>query len=140
MTSPIPDRAVLEGLLERVRAAIGPDRELDAALSIAFGIAPEGGRWLLNHPGCFVQDGVAVRRKYADGSGFSSRFSPHGLTASLDAITALVASRGFGWQVDQTEGAFVSDEDDQWHETCATPALSLVGAWLVAEMEREEGR
>ena len=57
-------------------------------------------------------------------------------TGSLDAITAAVASRGFGWQVDQTEGAFVSDPDDQWHETCATPALSLVGAWLVAEMDR----
>jgi hypothetical protein len=117
MTSPIPDRAVLEGLLERVRMATGPDRELDAALCENFG------------------------RKTASGlPSIIGGLGIPGFTGSLDAITALVGSRGFGWQVDQTEGAFVSDENDQWHETCATPALSLVGAWLVAEMEREEGR
>ena len=128
MTSPIPDRAVLEGLLERVRSALVAEAEKRDARADAAVRALEEDIYC-DLGGCpFSEDGM------------QHAYRAPAYLRSLDAITALVASRGFGWQVDQTEGAFVSDEDDQWHETCATPALSLVGAWLVAEMEREEGR
>ena len=133
MTSPIPDRAVPEGLLERVRAATGPDREIDLAVENA--VRGGGYKWSSpNGPSSAVRDEPLPS---VEGSMWVIPDVIHvpRHTASLDAITALVASRGFGWQVDQTEGAFVSDADDQWHETCATPALSLVGALLVAEMD-----
>jgi hypothetical protein len=113
MTSTIPTPAVLDTLLARVRAATGLDRDLDASLCENFGRKTASGLPSIN-------GGLGIPN----------------FTASLDATTTLVASRGFGWQVDQTEGATVSDEHDQWHEACATPVLSLVGAWLVAEMER----
>jgi hypothetical protein len=118
-----PTPAVLDTLLARVRAATGPDTRLDwDILDALFLVGGDVSVFdLPRHLWAERRPGVAEAAAF---------------TGSLDATTAAITSRGLGWQVDQTEGATVSDEHDQWHETCATPVLSLVGAWLVAEMER----
>lgn len=80
------DVSGLEELLERVKAATGPDRELDGDIAEALGINPKGSFRMRSSPD-----------KAAFGIGAYSSWKPDPLTASIDAALALVERVLPGW-------------------------------------------
>ena len=138
MTAPTPK---LGDLLERLEAATGPDREIDKAVMLAIGRAREIDPWMFYGPGetvwCFgdyEHESVNPALPY--------------VTASLDAVLALVEEKLPGWTVEiirlsDGEGfAQVSDDAAFMpvsHEaTAPTPALALLKA-LVCALSSESG-
>jgi len=90
------DAAVLRGLIERVEAATGPDRELDARIAAATGMPMlfcdfDAGSYHgdCKSPGCGKPLGLSdERRSYPNRWEDDERLPA--FTASLDAITALI--------------------------------------------------
>lgn len=145
----------LPTLLERVKAASGPDRELDADIHLVFqspSASTEAGRWrkpiLLERE--HQRPGIL---EYVKISGVSARPAPT-FTASLDAVIAM-AERvlpGMHWRIEKTceyPGlAFRAHKYTGWcgdygspkREEGATPALALLAATIqavIAETEKE---
>ena len=132
MTSPIPDRAVLEGLLEMVRMATGPDRKLDSAL-MRYVVWVRANDEEIAH--ALAEDDLkpfTQRRHDAD--------AVPRLTGSLDAAVALVETvlPGAHWDVQAGGCAWIRVDDadigDAWN--LATPALALCAALLTAILAR----
>ncbi len=137
--------AEMEALIQRVEAAQGPDRELDAAIwcglrgYISYG--QSGGIWGYEMPGLGISSvDVAAIPAY---------------TASLDAAVSLVPE-GHWWNVGRTcadnspmrhfgtrSGHCFTAGCAPWgrdqHTTAATPALALCAAALRARLAMEGG-
>lgn len=135
--------AEMEALIQRVEAAEGPDRELDAEIAVAAGThewRTDAGRAVMARiegPGQFC----------VPGNGGPLALVPH-YTASLDAAVSLVPS-GWAhhyavrpwlrpnpatagvWQKYQADASFVAD--------AATPELALLVAILKALLAMEGG-
>ena len=88
-------------LLERVKAAAGPDRELDAAITIALGDGPGEGWTLITQdkPGVFNMDAG----RWINGCRIRT---PKPFTASIDAALALVERKlpDFAYQLTNDYG------------------------------------
>lgn len=86
--------ADLNDLLGRIRIATCPDRELDAAITIAIGEGPDEGWELITHvPGVFMMDAG----RWIKGNRIRT---PKPFTASVDAALALVERKLPGWGYD----------------------------------------
>ncbi|WP_375453764.1 hypothetical protein [uncultured Methylobacterium sp.] len=119
----MPDRDVLQGLLDRVRAAEGPDRELDALIWWAFADHTD------DHPDiahlAAQQGPLAVIDKYWPPHWRTNFLSSiQHLTRSIDAAVALMERELPGWDIHfypEGEGrpGYVAEMD--W------PADALVG-------------
>lgn len=121
-------------LAERVEAATGPDRELDAAIMCA-----RGASW--------VTDGMAF---YGERGNYTAAVPVQPFTASLDAAMTLLEQ---GWGYEQRRPS-----DEAGHSTCratiwwvpnfpekqfgkgATPALALTAAALRAHAAMKEDK
>ena len=79
----------LTNLIERVEAATGADRKIDAAICAALRIIPESERQP-ELAGDIEADGAAVVVWHKAGSVRMLKYSPPDYTASLDAAIALV--------------------------------------------------
>lgn len=138
MTSPTIDTQSLESLLERVREATGPDRELDAAIEIAF-LPTESGDddilyYSLPSPDDRCEPGTYWR---ITRSGRSLRTSRK-LSASLDACAALQAEKLPGsmeavWNMEEGPGArlLIPVKNSEWKLIEAT-GNTVCLAWLAA--------
>lgn len=110
----------LEGLIERVTAAQGPDRELDRSIGRAFGVTET----------TFPQ--------YEPGDVMPS------YTASIDAALALVERYLPGWSWSIGHDANGELHATIWHgvtehdEYGATPALAILAALLTALKDASE--
>lgn len=124
MTSPTIDTQSLESLLERVRSATGPDREIEADLFRALGYAVSPPQknyqkfvWLMHEPGGAWRSMLAV-------------------TESLDACAALQAEVLPGWNwVKTDDGSFaVLWRVTRFHNSdrLATECLTFLAAILSA--------
>jgi len=138
-------KAELQALLERVKAATGPDREIDRLIgeTLSAEYQPRNvyrrGHYIGNRPVL-----LRVARDYP-------RY-----TASLDAITALIERElpGWAWFVQKIDVAGNASSADLWipaqrtqglrvercYEQAATPPLALTAAFLsamIAQMEDE---
>lgn len=136
------DLATLRDLLERVKAATGPDRELDAAI---YNAAPEkvgdkdfcAFRLPMDEWGDRFDDGWRI--------GWEGRQYPEKLprlTASIDAALALVERvlTGHIWDVTSTGQCWIEPDlgrPDHWNGTAATPPLAILAATLAALIEQE---
>jgi hypothetical protein len=131
--TPRTDRAVLEGLLERVRAAKWPDRELDALVIVAAGAASE-----VN-----PRSPTFIRMLDQRGRPDEIYCRSAEVTSSLDAARDLIARvlpQGW-WSVEHDNGpthaaavGFVARHRSAKAESAeaATPALALCAALLTA--------
>lgn len=109
------DRAAVEELLARVKAATEPDREIDAAITALFFDAAE----------VEISQHYSIQRDY--------------YTSSLDAIVASIERElpGRWWSVDGPSpdaGASIQRLDGDWPFAGlgATPALACCAAFLSA--------
>jgi len=137
------EAARLRELLERVRKAEGPDRELDAELAICFGWQyrsrkGRGREWLDDSFGSVE---TWVRQ-------------PPAFTASLDAITALIERElpGQAWTLGKNvhyhywQCTFIAlDENGNpfglaSSHAAATPEIAMVAAFLSAKAALAEAR
>lgn len=128
--------ADLAGLLERVKAATGPDRVLDEDLALCFG-------W--SHEVNLEEDYECWR----DDAG-KARYLPK-VTASVDAALALVERMLPGWACGfdagpKTKIAFVDRHDfadrmfgARWTAEATTLPLAILAVVLTALMERFDG-
>ena len=127
------NRATLEALLARVLEGTGPDRELDADISLALGIVSSRvGNCFYGHKHYSV---MVLDRDYYDLNGNAPEL-PH-FTASLDAALTLVPE-GWDWRRrSNLTMALVYGESEKYdlvsvhHEPCR----ALIAACLKARME-----
>lgn len=138
-----PNAQSLEGLIERVKAAQGSDREIDASLFIAL-VEPT---W---HTSPKDPGAVAADKQYFWPEGKlkyltrNSKVAPQ-YTASIDAALALVERclPGWSWNI----GHDANDElhATLWHgvtehdEYAATAPLAIILALLTAMQEQNNG-
>jgi hypothetical protein len=124
-------------LIDRLKAAPGPSRELDAEIAVAVLGWTET-----------VDDGVSLYWERTDARGMIHRMYgdpvPHftgDVQAVMDSLVDLSATPGFalytGYNVEEKVTVWVctlGDEDgvERWQATHATPALALVIACLMA--------
>ena len=126
-------------LAERCEKAMGPDREIDAAMAKALGLVPPG-----LTPG--ASRGYEARFSNSAGLVWDAPY----YTTSLDAIAALIERKLPGWRVrwhtdgDGVHEAFLEDKGDfdaidaRHTETfAASPALALCAAFCRAMNEKE---
>ena len=127
------DRATLLALADRVEAATGPDREMDAEIAFAVGWRKSRGEWWKPPGG---EWGLVLPT----------------FTASLDAALSLVPE-GWRWSVDFTQRAPYQDcgradlyapgsgykPADVQDVYAATPALALTAAALRALAQEAPG-
>ena len=130
------NRATLEALLARVLEGTGPDRELDADISLALGIVSSRvGNCFYGHKHYSV---MVLDRDYYDHDGNAPALPSY--TASLDAALTLVPE---GWTWARYHGGVFEcamlDERRVLFERgeAATPARALVAACLKARMEAQ---
>ena len=125
-----PDRAALESLLERVRAAKWADRELDGLIIVAVGAASE----VNPHSPTFVR--MLDRRGRPDDIYCRSAEVTSSLDAAVDLIDRVLP--GAHWDVQAGGCAWIRVDDadigDAWN--LATPALALCAALLTAILAR----
>ena len=124
------DAQTLRELIERCEKAAGPDRELDALITIAFHYAPiplverhDASHISFEHAG---QGRIDAWAKDSDGS--SQRFwhaFAHHLTASIDSAFAFMREVLPGWQVRE----ICEEEADVWSVSLLAPSDSA--AWRV---------
>lgn len=134
----------LASLIDRVEAAEGPDRELDAAI------------WLLVTPGATRRESRFMHRASGKEQVIDETREANGrlivvlaYTASIDAAMTLVPDLGeidgrrfdlYNFEKHATARVY-SDEDTDRKATAATPALALVAACLRARQgEDHHGR
>jgi len=133
----------LSTLIDRVRAASGPDREIDADVYEALGYQVK--RRPVRHSSVHKSHATSVSWRYLD----SGRWlAMEYFTASLDAVVALIERElpeANCWGVEKEPGyieAFVSRnnvESGHWMRlgNAATPALSLLAAFLSAKQSEQ---
>ena len=143
------ERTDIAGLIERLEAATGPDRELDAAIVAHFNNAsvrrypPQtdfgpGARWQF-----WSLDGAHFL-------GSESKFPVPPLTASLDAALAPVERLrpGWCWRVEKCPPTYLGPRGEPFWATCGppgaqeaaygwTPAIALLIA-LLKSLETEQ--
>lgn len=131
----------LSGLLEKVRAAEGPRREMDAEIAAAFGIVDFERYELADGYVYIIKVGAdpATVEAWADcGDGRPHRQAirkPIAYTSSIDAALALVKEQFPGVRIeiylpiDCQPFVNLGDNDSEY---CATPALALLAALLQA--------
>jgi hypothetical protein len=122
----------LPSLIERLKAAEGPSRELDFWLTIAMDDEP-------------CNETIEDLLDDIEAVGFEGMYIEAPFTKSLDATIALAERKLPGW-----EGIIPLNKGDAWlwsdplrksHRVeAATPVLSLLTALLTALQEQEEGR
>ncbi len=121
----------ISALISRVRAASGPDREIDGAIMKA--VDPEN--WKNARHRAALPSGAPPKTVDRD----ALRYAPS-YTASLDAVVALIEKRlpdGL-WDVNGYGAAIVypkwitGDVDTKYAETASSPALALLLAFLTA--------
>ena len=132
----------LEELLERVKGATGPDRELDEAIALSL---------------CDEHHFMQLADAPAGVGCEMYRFGPRGfhsalrVTASLDAALALcervlpgwwpaVRCLGHYWEAEMskdTGGRFLLADDVDRYGTAPTPALALIAAMLSAKLSQD---
>lgn len=143
----MPDRDVLQGLLERVRAATGPDQELDADLMLGLGLLTRENRmapWPDEAPVWEYQD--SMKHLIGDHSTMVLR-----VTASIDAAVALVERvlSGASWSLSgpashhgRNRAAVTASSPLRpmpvMEKGCATPGLNLIAAALTALIAAED--
>lgn len=132
----------LSELIERVRQATGPDRELDAALFIAL-VEPT---W---HTSPKDPGAVAADKQYFWPEGKlkyltrNSKVAPY-YTASVDAITALIEKKLPGWKWNIGHDANDELHATIWHgvtehdEYAPTAPLALCLSFLLALHSQEQ--
>lgn len=89
-------------LRERILAATGPDRELDAAVTAHLRVVPDkfaNETWAMHWTGPFVAKGERVHLAHSDGR-LGVWFLATPITASIDAAVALVRQRLPQWTTD----------------------------------------
>lgn len=132
----------LSELIERVRNATGPDRELDGEITTALGDGPGDGWELITHsPGMFMMDAG----RWIKGGRIRT---PKPFTASLDAITALIEKKLPGWDWGASslgdDGTFGEIWEHGWHDdtvvntTHRTAPLALCLAFLLALQSQDK--
>jgi hypothetical protein len=163
----MPDISAMKEMLARVESATGPDRELDARLSVLFGVivmkdrgkegisffeAPiEPGQWAFLS-GCKTGEADAYRE-------LGTCLGVPGYTRSLDACVALIEKVLPGWngmvdfgggstctadligpvvEVGSDEEGYPFDIRDEAHGEGKTPPLALLAATLRALLQIEE--
>lgn len=123
----------LSSILSRVLAADGPDRELDAAICVAFYDIPDPPR--------------AWRVDCVSDSGVVRSYTPARYTASLDAALALVerVRPGAGYRIEYIPNNHPNNRGwascglpgEQEATYAKTPALALLAALIKSKMEME---
>lgn len=135
-------KAELLALADRVEALTGPDRLIDAEVTVALRLPHTNGKWALNFPE-WEPDHTDKGRVWAvgningNGSHRSGSWISQPYTASLDAAMTLVPEGAF-WSVTmrgEHRGGYHAccqmDGPLDWREG-ATPALALTAASLRA--------
>lgn len=129
----------LPSLIERLKAAEGPSRELDFDIASALGL-------------CQTRNGVAYQ--WSEAGSTSYLYYPPEFTASLDATIALVERKLPGWSFGfiadphvsnvlawvEPESHYEGRHGGRYSSKTTTPALALLAALLTALQEQEEGR
>jgi hypothetical protein len=114
--------AHIQGLLERVRAATGPDAALDAEIALAFGAAVEPAERNalgdIRVPAWWTMPGASREE-------WPHRKTPWPLTASLDAALALVERVLPGWRKSISELQADEWEGSIWDRGCVTERYGL---------------
>lgn len=135
----------LRALQERVRAASGPDIELDAAIDVAI----FGGETVWKTANYTMEQYPASRRPSENHiGGFANEYVPR-VTSSIDACVALVEKvlPGWHWDVardntamvrDPEQSAFASADYVCWGNKVKSPPLALLYATLQALLQIEE--
>jgi hypothetical protein len=144
MTHPTPDANTLVELAERVEAATGPDRKIDAAICREIDLP------LCVEPDCLPDVMLKILDRIEGGSEPEWDDDPDCpfYTHSLDAAMTLVPE-GFYWSVDARSFAMLSmrlGEGKPYFSplnggpTAATPALALTAACLRARAAAESAK
>ena len=134
----------LAELLERVRAATGPDRSIDVAIAIAF--PPEGEKRRELSDASTRCGQYWYSHKYEEGSRSALEF-----TASIDAALALTERMlpGWSWKIVGEPGAVyphcavvrnaatLSDVAEAFVASHRTPSLAILSALLAALIAQE---
>jgi hypothetical protein len=139
------DKQTLLDLAAQCGTATGPDRLLDAEVTIALRIPHPNGIWSLNFPRWEPDETDkgrvwAVSNVNGNGSHRSGSWVSQPYTASIDAASMLVPE-GMAWDCTSHGDATVyvcpgkPDASDfrQWDTEAATPALALLAACLKAK-------
>lgn len=129
------DKEALQGLLDRVRAANGPDREIDWRIAEMLSI-PEPWR------------GSTIWPPFMANSKFDKAIPAY--TASLDVITALIERELPDWHIamgtvgeqDMPWACLIEPEDPcrDFSASAPTITLALVEALLSAKLSQEVGK
>lgn len=138
----------LSDLIERVEAATGPDRRLDAEIAAAVRMGlPSGCDWAFRFPKWEAapnQTGTVRIIGNWDGNGdhIAGNFCSPAYTGSVDTAMTLVPKR-WDWLISKgdDEPAIASvgpaDSVSEFMTSAATPALALVAASLRALQEKD---
>lgn len=129
----------LDDLIERVEAATGPDRELDADIWEAVGLAPNLG----NGPYNWKRFPSASYHQSDGNSQWGNNQQAPFYTASIDAAVGLIAPN-CDWLINR-RGNYAciweskeSDGDRRWEANAATIPLALLFAILRARKQMSE--
>lgn len=138
----------LPALLERVRTASGPDRELDGDLAEALRLVPADAfrvRLMVAH-GAGFEEMTKVTGKFAKGA-YQFWYAPH-LTSSIADILGIVriaGSRDYQWHEALSDAMRALSKKYGYHmnfsraEQLAELPLAILSALLAALIDKEKG-
>jgi len=133
----------LPALLARVEAATGPDREIDAAIALAFRLPQQFFGEAIDREFSRKVDGPDYHVDKATWSGMGERYAAPEFTSSLDATVALVEKLRPGPRVVISSPVYPADswwvKMDDCRAMARTEPLARLAA-LLRSMIEEEGK